>query len=464
MKFVAQFFILISMCITNLSAQPPAHNPYFLGHSLINFDIPQMVKGLAANANIVGHSDAVTILNGGNLSSQWNNYQSAQGAQYPTELATGLHDVFVITEAIPLRNHIQFSDCHDYANRFHDLAQLHVPQCQTYIYETWHCLFSGTPGGCPWDPNSENTAWRTRLTNDLPLWEGIANSVNTTTVGPNMLIVPGGQGMAKLYDEIQAGQFLPEYDNINDFFYDDIHTNSIGNYFIALIMYATIYKTSPVGLTNQLYNQYGTAYAAPTPPIATKLQQIAWNVVCGYPKSGVNCGVLNASNLLNYFEGSLKNNGTQLNWKINPQNNLLHIEVEKSTTGNSFSIISKVNQTVNNEYSFFDGNINAEPKTYYRLKFVYTNGKYNYSNVILIQLKVETNLILSGNPVTTSLSISGLKSNGQITITDMNGKQLLQKSITAQTITLDIKFLPKGFYILQYFDGVNTVTKKFTKQ
>jgi len=253
-----------------------------------------MFEDLVKSSGINGHQQAVTIINGAPLKWQCNNPTGAQGAEYPTEFAKKTHDVFVMTEAVPLKAHLKWSQTFDYASLFHDLAQTNVPNCQTYIYETWHCTKSGKPEGCEYDENS-NEPWRSRLTTYLPLWESIADEVNKTTTGPDMLIIPAGQCMAKLHDEVKAGKFLPEYDEIEDFYQDDIHLTETGNYFVALVMYASIYKTSPVGLTNETKNKYGNPYKAPSAKHAQLMQEIVWNTVCIYPRSGVNCSGVSAT-------------------------------------------------------------------------------------------------------------------------------------------------------------------------
>ena len=289
-QLVMKRFLSIFYFITFTAyASVQTHNVYFLGHSLVNFNMPAMFEDLCIDAGISGHQQAVTVGNGASLSWQWTSPSSAQGPEYPTELATGLHDVFVMTEAVPLKNHLQWSNTYGFANNFHDLAQQYVANCQTYMYETWHCISSGTPTGCAYD-DDDHIAWRTRLTNDLILWESIADSVNLTTTGPPMFIIPAGQCMAALYDSIEAGAFLPTYDSIIDIFDDDIHLTDVGNYFISLVMYATIYKSSPVGLTNQTSDIWNVPFNAPSVADATKMQELVWNVVCNYARSGVSCG------------------------------------------------------------------------------------------------------------------------------------------------------------------------------
>jgi hypothetical protein len=59
-------------------------------------------------------------------------------------------------------------------------------------------------------------------------------------------IIPGNIALGKLYDEYKAGR-IPWINSFEAFFSDDVHLNNLGNYYIALVHYATVYKTSPVG-------------------------------------------------------------------------------------------------------------------------------------------------------------------------------------------------------------------------
>jgi len=261
-----------------------ADKVYMLGHSLVNFDLPAMFDGLANDANF-NHAYAVQVGIGANLNYNWNNASSAQGDPYNIELSTGTYDAFIMTEAIPLLNHTTWSETDVYLANFYNYAKTHNSNTTVYLFETWHCTDSGTPTGCDWDDNSFDTPWRDRLNSDLVIWEGLVNDFNTANNG-NMLIVPGGQALALLYDDINAGT-MPDLTSINDIFSDNIHLNDIGNYYLACVYFACIYGQSPEGLTNQTYDQWGAAFTVPSLALATRLQQLAWQTVINYPLSGV---------------------------------------------------------------------------------------------------------------------------------------------------------------------------------
>jgi|GEM_PF-378029 len=283
---------LITLVIA-FAMQAQTNNTFFLGHSLINFDVPNIVNKLSVAGNQFFSYDA-NIGNGANLQWQWNNPTTAQGSIWNTTLPLGGYENFIITEAVPLQNHLLYSETYRYADSFYSFANQYNPNIQYYLYETWHCTNSGdtsiSAGGgypCDWDPGS-TTPWRARLTQDLSKWESIADSMNLIHTNP-MLIIPGGQAMARLSDSIDNNA-IPGLASITDLFTDEYHLDNRGNYFIGCVMYSVIHGASPVGLPNQLTNQYNVLYTNyPTPAQATQMQEIAWQTVCDYPRSGVNC-------------------------------------------------------------------------------------------------------------------------------------------------------------------------------
>jgi hypothetical protein len=262
-----------------LFAQPQNHNVYLLGHSLVNFSMPEMLNDLADNAGYT-HNYNVTVGLGANLSWQWTNPASSDGDLYYEVLPTANNDIFIATEAVPLLNHLLWSNTYEYADSFYTMAASYRPDIKFFIYETWHCTDSGTPLGCEWDENDE-LAWRTRLDADLPNWQSIVNYINEQHPTANAQLVPAGQAMAALYDSIAIGT-VPTLSSINQIFSDNIHLTDIGNYYIACVMYATIYQQSPEGLINQTTDIWGGNFNAPSTALATKLQQTAWTAVCNY--------------------------------------------------------------------------------------------------------------------------------------------------------------------------------------
>lgn len=248
---------------------------FFIGHSLVSPDLPAMLRSLAKTEKLDGAID-YQVINGAPLKWNWDNASTAEGIDGRVALSSGRYDVVVMTEAIALKDHIEYSDSKGYALRWYELAVSGNPKARVYMYETWH----GREGG-------DQEFWRKRLDQDLALWEGVVDAVNGARRqgAPEMLIIPAGQGLARLSDEVAAGR-VPDIGAMSDLFADDIHLTEVGKYFIAMIHYAAIYQKSPEGLPRVLRGQW-SAYKAPSQALATKMQQVAWEVVRGYPRSGV---------------------------------------------------------------------------------------------------------------------------------------------------------------------------------
>lgn len=263
-------------------------NAFYIGHSLSD-GVIDMVHSLANNYRSGSFNFRYQSIPGSPLRWNWqakdrndytlvNHFYSAfYNSTYG--LPAGNYNVLVLTESVP--RHISIiDDTYQYADSFYSYAVRHNPGIKIYLYEVWHCILSGTPNPCAYDVPASN--WRQRLINDYPMWKSVTDSLNRKyKPAKPVCLIPAGQGLAALYDSIQA-QVIPGISTINQLFSDDIHMNDIGRYFIACIHFAMIHGVSPEGLTNQLTNMWGVPYTAPTPVQAAKFQQIAWRVVSQY--------------------------------------------------------------------------------------------------------------------------------------------------------------------------------------
>lgn len=278
------FTLIFTLVMVAANAQ--TNKTFFLGHSLLNFHVPNMVQKLSdAGSNTFSYKVNIGI--GANLKTHYTKAYSSQGDEWDTTLNKARFENFIITEAVPLKGHLQWSGTYQYADSLYKFAKIANPNIQYYIYETWHCKNSGKPEGCEWD-GDDGINWRNRLTVDLPLWEGIADSVNLLNTKP-MLVIPAGQGLARLHDSMVAGK-VPGYTMAEELFTDDIHLINTGYYFVACVMYSVIHKKSPVGLPNRLTDEWGTQYDVyPTAEQAFMFQKIAWETVCDYGRDGVDC-------------------------------------------------------------------------------------------------------------------------------------------------------------------------------
>lgn len=282
---VASFFLVFNL----VSAQ--TINTYYVGHSLSD-QIPDMVKSLSNDHSETQFDWVYQSIPGAPLRWQWDrkdamdydpldpHYYGFYDAQFG--LASGNFDVLVLTEAVPRYAEI-IDETYAYADSFYRYATSFNPDIKVYLYEDWHCILSGTPTGCDFDVDSN--PWRQRLDDDLSMWEGVVDILNER-FNPKtpVCLIPVGQGLAALYDSIQAG-VIPELNEINDIFSDNIHLTDIGKYYVACMHFAMIHETSPVGLTNQLQVWWGGDFEAPSPALALKFQEMAWETVVNYPNS-----------------------------------------------------------------------------------------------------------------------------------------------------------------------------------
>ena len=282
---------LFSVLAFSINAQNP--KAFYIGHSLSD-QIPDMVQSLSDDDPDVSFSWVYQSIPGAPLRWQWDRKDANDLTENPPQfynfynptngLPAGDYDVLVLTESVPRYLSI-IDETYEYADSFFNYATSHNTNLKVFLYEDWHCILSGTPTGCDYDIDSN--PWRQRLTDDLPMWESVVDSLNERYQPTSpVCLIPGGQGLARLYDSIQIGA-VPNINAIDEIFSDNIHLTEIGKYFIACIHYATIHEKSPVGLTNQLQHWWGGDFDAPSLETAEKLQEIAWATVLEYPNTCV---------------------------------------------------------------------------------------------------------------------------------------------------------------------------------
>jgi len=252
-----------------------------VGHSLFGTTGPSMLE----QALLAGTGDArvqAQIINGAPLGYNWKESDTANGVDARAVLPDGSITHLILTEAIPLANHIKWSETEVYAQAFAGLAVAANPSTHIYVQETWHSLKSGTGQPVEYDEMAD-IPWRERLDQDLPVWEKIVTDIaagkrsNAATVA----LIPAGQAMARLYDEIAANR-VAGLGDISALFDDDIHPSDLGHYFVAMVQYATITGQSPLGLPRDFRAANGTAFDTPDEDLARALQRIAWDAVQDY--------------------------------------------------------------------------------------------------------------------------------------------------------------------------------------
>lgn len=265
---------------------------FHLGHSLVGRDMPVMLAQLAGE----GHRHDSQLGWGTSLREHWEDDLEIKGFEAENDhprfrpakqaIASGDYDAVILTEMVELRDAIRYHDSPEYLARWADLARESGPGTRVYLYETWHRL-------------DDSDGWLSRLDTDLPvLWEdrfllpALARS-NADPPGP-IHVIPAGQAMARFVREIEERGGVGNIGGREDLFarkddgtLDQIHVNDRGAYLVALTHFAVLYQRSPVGLPHALSRADGTAADAPDAAAARLMQQVVWDVVTQYHKTGV---------------------------------------------------------------------------------------------------------------------------------------------------------------------------------
>ncbi|MEP2920028.1 MAG: hypothetical protein ABJP06_04820 [Sulfitobacter sp.] len=257
-----------------------------VGHSLFGTTGPDMLDAaLGATSNKVSVQEQ--IINGAPLKYNWEHSSEAQGVDARTLLPQGTTTDLILTEAIPLANHLKWSETEVYAQAFAGLALSGQADARVFIQETWHSLNSGTSVAVEFDAQAD-TPWRERLENDLPLWEGIADALRAGVpeAEERIGLIPAGQALARLDDAVQAGQ-VPGLDDIAQVFDDDTHLNAKGHYFVSMVQYAVITGASPEGLPHNVKDRFGQGFDGPDAAMAAAMQRVAREAVEAYQRGEI---------------------------------------------------------------------------------------------------------------------------------------------------------------------------------
>jgi hypothetical protein len=277
---------------------PPVSAPlkvYHLGHSLVGRDMPAMLAQFAGN----GHGYESQLGWGTSLKEHWevdleiNGF--AQENDHPRfrpareAVGSGQYGAVILTEMVELRDAIRYHDSAEYLSRWAELARAAGPDTQVYLYETWHRL-------------DDDQGWLARLDGDLRrYWEDgvllpdlLQSGSGSGSDGRPVWVIPAGQVMARF---VRALEQAGGVGNIADRYalfalepsgkQDLIHVSDLGAYLVALTHYAVLYRRSPIGLPHRLMRADGSPADAPTPEAARLMQEIVWQVVRDYPKTGV---------------------------------------------------------------------------------------------------------------------------------------------------------------------------------
>lgn len=255
---------------------------FHLGHSLVGRDMPAMLAQLAGQ----GHAYESQLGWGTSLREHWEPELQINGFDnenaHPRFRAaheaidSGEYDAVVLTEMVEIKDAIRYHRSADYLQRWADGAWAANTATRVYLYETWHST-------------DEPEGWLERIDRDLSqYWEGrILYPALGGTEERAIYVIPAGQVMARFARELARRGGIGSVLTTDELFSDEIHLSDLGIYLVALTHYAVLYHRSPVGLPYRLKRADGTDALAPDQEAARAMQEIVWEVVTSYPKTGV---------------------------------------------------------------------------------------------------------------------------------------------------------------------------------
>lgn len=207
--------------------------------------------------------------------------------------------------------------------------------CPTLLWTTWTNI------------DNSNGQWREMLDiqgSEFERMQDYANQ-NKPAGAPPVYMIPGHKMMGRLFDDIKLGK-VPGITKINQFFGDNIHTNELGAYAISMIHYACIFNSSPVGLPRNLIPNAPAGTPIPSDSLAGYIQNMVWDVVTSYPRTGI----YKAANVANVVSAA-----SELHIYPNPVEDVLALEMSAFSNSMPYIIMNGTGKVI------FEGYI-TQPK------------------------------------------------------------------------------------------------------
>ncbi len=148
-----------------------------------------------------------------------------------------------------------------------------------------------------------------------------------------------------------------------------------------------------------------------------------------------------------------------LYWVTQTETDNLGFAVEQSLDGQSWRRIGFVEgmgtTAIPQYYSFNDNAQLNYQTTYYRLKQIDFDGRFDYSDIVSIKNYGLSKLEVFPNPSQGVINIQTDADIEKIEILDISGTVLLVENVRSSSNTMDISFLPKGIYFVKMTDRRN---------
>lgn len=162
------------------------------------------------------------------------------------------------------------------------------------------------------------------------------------------------------------------------------------------------------------------------------------------------------------------NNNALISWKVSNEQSINKYQIERSTTSINFEKIGEVNSNSNSIYSFTDNNLPKTQRVYYRIKTIELSGKTTVTNIVSVEGNATSSTIkIYPNPAAEFVSVElnniNLNEASILSITDITGKVVLQRSFTPNSsfLKIPVQQFGNGVYTLKISNSLTTIYTKF---
>lgn len=186
----------------------------------------------------------------------------------------------------------------------------------------------------------------------------------------------------------------------------------------------------------------------------------------------INNAALSISDLQDFKVQVIDEQAVALSWKMQNgfDNGVFEIERRSPIEGwKKIGLVENISSSTTASYTFLDENIQAK-EYFYRLKLLYPEGRFQYSDVESIVLSFSTDDIsVWPNPFSEAVQIQLNNTINQfvtVNIFNANGQQVktIEKKTTEHVLVLTGNDLPKGLYFLHITINEETFIRKLVKK
>jgi hypothetical protein len=262
-------------------------NVFFVGHSLINFEMPKNMETMARSLGLELEWNA-QIIDGAALEVHVEHPERTQSMRVDEALRSGFYDTLVMTEAVPIGDMIRYRDASRHAARLAEMAWRDHPKARVFLHEVW--MHRNRPRGSPF---MRRLDWRAFLDEDLPKWERVADDASRRAGGVPVAVLPAGRAIGNLVDAIDEGE-VPGLFKEDELFVDHVHLTPLGNHYVAAVTLAAVFQRSPSGASGEVVDRQGRLIATLPKQMREALYRIAWNAVSTYPRANTSRSTVDA--------------------------------------------------------------------------------------------------------------------------------------------------------------------------